>query len=351
MNKARWGVLLLWGLVTGLACAEDTPRVALTTSYSFTAWDGPSVDWQSQQSATLGLAGRWGQSLNLEGQVVAPFTKTVLTADGLIRQLALTWNLNSWSVVTFGKQRLKWGTSRVFSAIDGLEPSYDPLHPQAILDGVTGVKTEWLPNDWLSLSVLALPTPKLKDTKWAARADVLWDEWDLSAGAIRSVDTEGNHATVYADFARFFDRFGVYGEAQLKDVQTSSPRARTTAGFQIEFPVWLNGTLRWLTEYHYNGEGKKAGGSVGTYSYHYGYLGLSGLPVTEKLTLGASLLVGLDTGFGLGSWSAHYEVDQNLSVDLDWRQIGQLPGTADTPNELATLPQRDQVTLTVSASY
>ena len=330
--------------------AED-PRVALTASYGFTAWDGPAVDWQGQQRATLGLTSRWGSSLSLEGQLVAPFQKTPLTADALLRQLALTWNLNEWSVITFGKQRLKWGTSRIFSAVDSLEPPYDPLHPEAILDGVTGVKAEFLPNDWLSVSLLALPTTNLYDTKLATRADVLWDEWDFSVGAIRSVDAQGNHTIVYADFARFFERFGVYGEAQLKDLDLPSPKFRSTLGVQIEAPIWLKGTLRWLTEYHYNGEGKKAGGSVGTYSQHYGYTGVSGLPVTEKLTVGSSLLMGLDTGFGLGSFSAHFEVDQNLGLDLEWRKFDQFPGTEGTLSELATLAQRDQVTLTVSASY
>ena len=208
MNRTGAFAACLLLVASGLGAQEtQPPRLALNSSYSFTAWEGSGVDWQGQQSATLGLVGRWGSSLLLEGQLVAPFERSSLVADDLLKQLALTWNLNSWSVVTFGKQRLKWGSAKVFSAVDGLEPAYDPLHPRAARDGVTGVKAEFLPNDWLSLAALALPTATLTDSKLAARADILWDEWDLSAGVIRSVDVGGRHASVYADFARFFERF------------------------------------------------------------------------------------------------------------------------------------------------
>ena len=38
----------------------------------------------------------------------------------------------------------------------------------------------------------------------------------ITMGAVRSVDSEGNETpAVFADAARFFDRFGVYAEAQV----------------------------------------------------------------------------------------------------------------------------------------
>jgi len=395
MNRLLVAVLLLgvapvFGQETG-----SGPQTALTTTYSFNAQDGTGSDWVASQAASLGLTGRWGQSLKLEGQVKAPFDGSALTSDALIQQLALAWNLNEWSVVTFGKQRLKWGTSRVFSAVDGLEPTYDPLHPQAVLDGVTGIKVEVLPTDWLSLSALVLPTAVLKDSKRALRLDVLWDDTDLSAGAIHSVASGTNRATFYADFARFFDRFGVYGEASVKSFRdrdwtfadasgklgVAGPEVqwtpKATVGTQVEIPVWMNGTLRWLTEYHFNGEGFSASEasdfagaysrkraaptltsltvpatlSVATFSRHYGYTGLSGLPVTEKLSLSTSALVGLDTGFFIGRGGAWYSVDQSLSVSLDYSRFDMLPGTSHNASERIFVSQTNQVTLTVTGSY
>jgi hypothetical protein len=396
MNRVALAVL---GLVTAAitAGAQDNPgpppQVTLTSTYGFDAQDVPGAAWTSTQSALLGLSGRWGQALQLEGQVSAPFDASVkLSADDLVSQLALTWDVTPWSVVTFGKQRLKWGTARVFSAVDGLEPTYDPGHPNAVLSGVTGVKLEVLPNEWLGLSALVLPTATLGDSKLAARADVLADDTDLSAGVIRSVTTGTNHWAFYADGARFFDRFGVYGEFQLKDTRDRAwsysggagtlglsaggwtPKA--TAGLQVEFPVWLNGTLRWLTEYHYNGAGFTdaeasdfrtawdhrnsatafsvpsafASGGVGVFGRHYGYTGLSGIPVTDKLSTGVSVLGGFDTGFLLGRADLAYEVDQNLSVDLTYTRFTSLPGTSGT-SEALFIPQRDEVSLSVTGSF
>ena len=398
MNNRFSTIFLVWTTAAATLQAQDSPpspppQVTLSATYGFDAQNVPNAAWTSTQSAVLGLSGRWGQALKLEGQVSAPFDASVkLSADDLVSQLALTWDVTPWSVVTFGKQRLKWGTARVFSAVDGLEPTYDPVHPNAVLSGVTGVKLEVLPNEWLGLSALALPTAALGDTKLAARADVLVDDTDLSAGVIRSVTGGTNHLAFYADGARFFDRFGVYGEFQLKDTRDrdwsySGPGGslglsaggwtpKATVGLQVEFPVWLNGTLRWLTEYHYNGGGftdteaadfrtawdhrgaatafsvptALTSGGVGAFGRHYGYLGISGIPVTDKLTTGFSALGGLDTGFWLGRVDLGYEVDQSLSVGLTYSRFATLPGTSGT-SEALLIPQRDEVSLSVTGAF
>lgn len=355
-------------------------QTTLSSSYLFAAQDG-SDGWVTSQAAAVGLSGRWGSSFKLDGQLRAPFDGTPVTADALVQQLTLTWNPSSWAVVTFGKQRLKWGTARVFSAVDGLEPTYDPLHPRAVLDGVTGVKAEVLPTDWLSVSTLILPAPALKNTKEALRFDVLWGEADLSAGVIHEVFEGSDRASFYADYAQFFDRFGFYGEAEVKSFrstwgsETNRWTPKATLGTQIEFPVWLNGTLRWLTEYHYNGDGFSAaeaedfaqawktrfdpgstfsfprGLGVAAFSRHYGYTGLSGVPVTDKLSLGASALAGLDTGFVLARAEAWYTVDQNLSVGLDYSRFDRWPGGPRRTSEALLVKQTNQVSLTVSGSY
>lgn len=372
----------------GSVAAQDAPLTTVTATYQATVQDGS--DWTTAQAASLGLTARWGSTLRLDGQLRAPFDGSALTADALLQQLSITWNLDSSSVITFGKQRLKWGTARVFSAVDGLEARYDALHPNAVLDGVTGVNAEILPNDWLSLSVLVLPAPTLKNTRQAFRADVLWGEADLSAGVVHGWEGSRQRGSVYADFAWFGERLGLYGEASLKswrDRAWSYQKGATTLGLaasdawtpkatlgtQIEFPVWLNGTLRWLSEYHYNGEGFDVGEArdfekawsqrttadhfsvapglgVTTFSRHYAYTGLQGLPITEKLSLAGSGLAGLDTGFFLGRVTADYAVDQGLFVALEYSWLGTLP-VADGANEDLLVERTNQVVLTVSTSY
>lgn len=387
VSSMRRGLAALWmaaavGLSAQDAVPGGNPSTTLTASYSFATQDG-SDGWVTSQAAALGFTGRWGSAFTLEGQLRAPFDGSPVTADALLQQLTLTWNPSAWGVVTFGKQRLKWGTARVFAAVDGLEPSFDPLHPRSVLDGVTGVKVEVLPTDWLSVSALVLPAPILKNTKQALRLDVLWGEADLSAGAIHHVVDETNRTTFYADYAQFFERFGFYAEAEAKSFRSTwgvedadglwTPKA--TVGTQIEFPVWLNGTLRWLTEYHYNGDGFTKteasrfaqawktrfdtgssfvfpqGLSVATFSRHYGYTGLSGLPVTQKLSVGASVLTGLDTGFVLARAEAWYSVDQSLSVGLDYSRFDHWPGLPRRVSEDLLVDQTNQISLTVSGSY
>jgi hypothetical protein len=350
--RSRLALACGWLLAAATLSADDSPppvgQFTVSGSYSLTAEGGQDASpWTAGQSAELAVTGRWGQTLHVEGHLTAPFDGTSVTADGLLRQLVLAWSPTPWSVVTFGKQRLKWGSARVLSAISGLEPAYDPLHPAAPLDGVAGVKAEVLPNEWLGVSLLALPAAVLDDSKFAARADVLWADTDLSFGAVAgtvqaltswngvaAVQQKRTQGTVFADASHFFDSFGVYAEVQasrLRDrdwygtdgaqpLSLMTPEGapwslRATAGLQVDTPVWLNGTVTWLTEYRYDGAGFDAaeassfatawahrtastfspptGLTVGTLSKHYAYTGLSGVPVTEKLTAGASVLAGL----------------------------------------------------------
>ena len=408
MADRRLPFLALLGIfarVSAQEVPEPPPQTALSASYAFTGQDGKdNADWSAVQTATVALTGRWGQGLKLEGRLTAPFDGSPLTGDGLLKLLTLTWDVTPWSVVTFGKQRLQWGTARVFSAIDSLQPSYDPVHPDAVLDGVTGVRLDVIPNEWLSASVLALPASLIVDSKVATRIDILWDDTDLSVGAIRSVDKalaqwsggapileKRSRGAFFADASRFFDRFGVYGEVEVKSsrgqdwfgydgtkaVPGPSPEPvwtpKATVGLQIDFPAWLKGTITWLNEYHYNGSGFDSGEAstfaqawnhrnptnftpppgltVGNFSQHYGYTGLSGIPVTEKLALGVSALGGLDTGFVLGRITAHYSVDQRLEVNLTYSRFDQIPGANPTTGDLIFLSMRDQISLTVTGTY
>ena len=384
-------------LVVGAVAWADTdpspgPKTALTAQYYFNTQDGAGSDWTTNQWVSLGFSSQWGQSLNLAGEVEDNFTSTALTADGILPKLYMTWNLTDWAIITFGKQRMTWGTAQVFSSIDDLQPVYDPLNPQAILSGVTGMKVEILPTDWFSIQFLSLPNGTLSDTKLAVRTDFLWNDTDLSAGAIRFAASGHNHGIFFADFAKDFKQFQVYGEGEAKNLREqdwtytnaqgdqtpglNSPDpdwvAKATLGLQVTIPAWLNGTITWRTEYHYDGEGFAAPEasafatavadravatvpqnlSVGSFSQHYGFTGLSGVPfLIQKLTLSASLLAALDTGFYQGAVGATLMVNQQMYVNLNDYGYGSFPGTEKNASDLVLFPQRHQVNLTVTGYY
>lgn len=396
--------------------AQDTPAPGptapqLTTSagWTFGTTDNTrDATWKTSESAFVGLSARWGSSLTLATTLKSDFSGAPLNADDALDELALTWTANSFSILTVGKQRLSWGTARVFSAIDSLEPPLDPSDPKAKPRGVTGIKAELIPLDWASLWLLALPASRLDDTVLAARFDVLLEEADLSLGAVRSVSRPLTGYTssgpvrdrrespaFFANFAQFFDRFGLYGEAQLRQgrdrdwflsdgsptgttlaaLDASAPwTLRATGGLQVEVPVWLNGTLRWLTEYHYNGEGFTDGEASdfaaawpralvaapghfiapsglfpGAYRQHYLYTGLSGIPLAEKLTASSSVLAGVG-GLVLVSSSLYWEVGQALGVNLGYDHFDCWSGTPDQ-SELLFLGYRNRVNVSVTAWY
>lgn len=141
----------------------------------------------------------------------------------------------------------------------------------------------------------------------------------------------------------------------------------------MEFPVWLNGTLRSLTEYHFNGEGfsdseaaqfaqawsrsrqpgvtflAPQGLRVGAFRQHYLYSGLSGLPLSEKVTIGASVLAGLG-GLSLVSTHLSWDVMPSLGVTLGYDHFGRWRGDPDR-SELLFLPYRNRVNASVTAWY
>lgn len=402
MNRAA-GLLACLFAAFAAGAQDAGPVVTTSAGWTFSARDktGGDITWTTEETAFAGLTARWGSSLELSGTVRSDFSGRSVTADDLLDQLALTWTANGFTILTAGKQRLSWGTARVFSAIDSLEPPLDPLDPKAKPRGVTGLKAELIPLDWMSVWVLALPAPRLDDAVLAARMDVLLEEADLSFGAVRSVSrpltgldgsipTRGRreNPAVFANFAWFFDRFGFYGEAQYRLGRNrdwflgttlaaldseAAWTARLTGGLQVEFPVWLNGTLRWLTEYHFNGEGFSEseaeafraawntrtgtatevypkGLSPGAYRRHYVYSGLSGLPLAEKFTAGVSALAGLDGGLTVVSTTLFWEVGQSLGVDLNWDRFDVWNGSPDR-SELFFLPYRNRVGVSVKAWY
>ena len=387
----------------------EAPQISLSTSYGFSAYSGLSTGdtWTSSQSLGVEIFGRWAQGLTLQANLQADYSQTPLNADQILPLVFLTWNANSWMTATLGKQMLVWGTARVFSSLDRLEALPDPLKIKKIFPGLTGVKIEFIPNDWLSICLLGIPEYDLRDSRGALRADVLLGEWDLAAGILKytsrpfmdfttlsrdSLDKPAGFITA----SWFSEWFGFYGEMQLKgsrdrdwvlksglDNQTITWFASEqginitgSAGVQISLSVWLNGTVTVLGEYHYQGDGfdssemdllwkswktwknsttalfvPPSGLSLGYLRKHYGYLGFSGIPLTEKISLGFSLHTGPESGFYLGSTDLIWNLDPNLSLGMGYRRAGQWRDEATDPGDLFLLTWRDQVSLFLSGSF
>jgi hypothetical protein len=294
---------------------------ALEAGFEYDAYETVSGSgrWKNGETAYVDFSARRGSALSLSGKVEAPFTGEALSADDVFKELALSWAPSPILSLTAGKQRLKWGTARVFSSVDALAPPLDPLDPEGTDRGVTGLRADIIPTWWLSASALAVPAPTYPDQTTAAfRAEILAGETDLSLGAIRSVRQTGadpsdaeEQPAFFADFARFFDRFGVYGEAQISKKDDWEPSV--TGGAQLDIPAWLNGTITLLGEYRWKPEIDD--------TEHMGYFCVSGIPITRKLSVSCSTLAAPVAKQTVYSVSARDEISQSMTVSLKYQYL------------------------------
>lgn len=328
-------------------------KTTVSGGYEFESFDalGGSDRWKTAQTGTIALTARGGNAFSLAARLEAPYTNDPLRADDVIDELAVSWAPAPIMSLTAGKQILKWGTARALSSIDRLAPPLDPLDPAKTRRGVTGFRADVIPTWWLSVSTVAVP-PLLDGgyfdtTTLALRTELLVGETDLSLGAIRSVNENGDEEpAVFADFARFFERFGVYGEAQA--VFADETEVSATGGVQFDIPAWLNGSITCLGEYRYLSETDGA--------THQLYAGVSGIPVTRRLNAGASVLAAPERKTGrmarqavLGT-SLDWKISQTVNAKAEWKYLldDKTDGTPLVPIYTAN---RQSVTASVSASY
>lgn len=332
-----------------IAVAVEAPEGFVTTvsgGFSFEAYDplGGGGRWRTNATGTLGLAAKRGNEFSLDMQVEVPCTGDALAAD-VIDVLAFSWSPAPVVMLTAGKQNLKWGTARVFSSIEKLAPPIDPLDPQQSRRGITGVRADIIPTWWLSFSAVAIPSAAsggyLDETTLAARAEILAGETDLSAGGISCIDLDGSRETAFfMDFARFFDRFGVYGETQI--IAKASPLAAATGGVQIDIPVWLDGTATFLCEYRWTNDDAKAG--------HQGYAGFSGIPLGRRVNLALSLLAAPEADQAVIGASLGWKIRQGFVASLGWKGLQDWSSAAEPLVPLYT-QNRQSVEASVSVWY
>lgn len=332
---------------------EGGLKTTVTGGYDLISFDaiGGSERWQTAQTGTIGLTARAGNEFSLAARLEAPYADKPLAADDVVDELAVSWTPAPVLALTGGKQILKWGTARALSSIDRLAPPLDPLDPAKTRRGVSGFRADLIPTWWLSVSAVAVPPLRdggyLDKTTLGFRAEALAGETDLSFGAIRAVNEDGEEEpAIFADAARFFDRFGIYGESQL--VFADEREISATGGVQVDIPAWLNGSITCLGEYRYLSED----GAVA----HQLYAGVSGIPLTRRIATGVSALVAPEQKTDVRARQAvlgadlDWKISQTVNAALSWKYL--VDGeTDDTPLVPIYTANRQSVTASVSAWY
>jgi len=314
-------------LEAGFDFAAGDPATAYDAASGSWLADGSSR-WYTSETARVGLTARYGNRLVLDAELEAPFNRSdsYVSADRVLRELSVEWDAGDYLVLTAGKQNLKWGTARVYSSVDALSPALDPLDPDQTDRGVTGLRFDAIPTWWFSVAGVALPASILDRSTAGLRAEILAGETDLSLGAVRSVDAEGNETpAVFADVARFFDRWGLYAEAQAKSpkglADAGDWNLAATLGAEADVPAWLNGTIVFLGEWRWRQDDPGLGDELDGKAEHALYAGVSGIPLARRVNLRAYALGVPGAGQTLLGAKVSWSPEQSLSTYLGYEYL------------------------------
>lgn len=151
-------------------------------------------------------------------------------------------NLN----ITLGRQRIAWGTGRIWNPLDFFNPINPTNFSKIEKDGVDAVNLKWNISSLTDLSVV-LNLQKNNSSNYAARfrTNFLEFDWSFLGGYIRNIPVIGT------DFAGNLFNAGFRGEF-LVSFENSNKVLKFILGADYQFTP----KLYTLIEYHYNGYGK-----------------------------------------------------------------------------------------------
>ncbi len=390
------GIERIWGSAWYQAVADDASSPTL-------------LDLGVAQEAGLTLNLRSGSGLELLSDFVLPLDPDLdASPDAVVQQLYIRISPFAGVTLTAGKQRLNWGTAKVFSAIDTLEVRANPLDVRSVLSGVSGLKVEILPSDWFGLSLAVLPGSTLRRSRLAARADFLAEELglDLGIGVVKytSLDRDApaaadpaplDRAAILSDAAWSYESLVLYEEVQLRWGRETGYRFPGMAGFEdlggrddpvfrgvggmmLQLDLGLARPATFLLEYLYNGDGLSGAEArffhsrhaawldagmpsgeqvpaafqgIGGFRRHYVSAALKNVALDRHLLLSLTGILGIDSQFSRFEVSMECNPSQATSITLSYEFYNAFDNARDNPTELILIPFRNRVILSVSTSF
>jgi hypothetical protein len=259
-------------------------------SYRKKSMDAEGINrWFNTQYVYLGLNYRFLNSMEATADIMHYLTPAPGFNDPLIsiQKLYISTTVSDWLCLTFGKQRLKWGTAKVYNSIDKLQAVVNPYDTRQMLEGVPGINAEYFISEWLGFSVFAIPREELRRTGFAGRFDLVLLDTDIGLGVIKynfdhikaitqsglETETKDRYAWFF-DIKRYFGSVGVYSELEyrttrekeyaffngveynLNNKNTARNNVyRVTAGMDFPFKISGRSDMTLSMEYFYNSEG------------------------------------------------------------------------------------------------
>ena len=398
-------LLVIW--LPGPAFAQEGPAATSpmrpTEIWGDAYYQAATMD--STTASSLGVAQEAGLSVNVRSplglEVLADFIVPLdlgrdISPETLAPQLFVRASPAPGVSIAAGRQRLNWGTAKIFSPIDLLETRPNPLDLRPYLPGIAGIKTDIFPDESVGVSFVALPATDLRWSRGAARVELLLENLglDLGFGVVKYGDAgTSDRLGALHDAALSLGELVLYEEMELRWGRQSTyvfpgmsgpavpdigsePVCRAAAGVMLPLDFGLTRPSTLIVEYFFNGDGLSAGEAqqfasqygawqdagrpagaelpdelalLGGLRRHYAAVSLTGIALDRFLLLGITGIGGVDSALGWLSIDLEYEVIQGTSFALRY-EIGHA-FDPNQPTDLLLIPFRNRITLSVTTSY
>jgi hypothetical protein len=371
--------------------------------------------WLANQNAYTSLYFSYGNILEAGSDFTLDLNNLASTSlPELVKVLYVSTSPTDWCNITFGKQRLKWGTARVFNAIDKLESLNDPFGLRTLREGVSGIKAVFTPVDWLSFSILGLPENELRWSRFAGRLDFLFLDIDAGIGVIKynysrlksidetstpesAVTSRLDRYALFFDAIRYFGSLGLYVEFEYRysgenayafkdltahydsvsgDDLLNTPVIRLTCG--LSYTLEQSPYFTVMAEYFFNSEGftnaeakkfyRSFGlhhtlypddpiflspnfGTFGNFRKHYFCLGITGLQATNFLSLGLLVLSNPETMAFNFMPQATVDINKTVYITVKYEYFYQFLDKDQYPSELNFIDFNSRITFSVSTNF
>ncbi len=219
--------------------------------------------------------------------------------------------------ITIGRQRIQWGTGRIWNPTD----LFNPINPTSFYkiekDGADAVSARIVLGNFSDLNLVFNPLEKINQSNYGFRLRTNFFNYDFSLMAGRF---DGGNV-VGADFAGNLGDAGIRGEGLFAFPSSSKPSFfKYILGVDYQF----NPKLYALLEFHFNGEGEK-----NKYRYDFNkllkgeiinmgriYLAVSfSYEATPLLKLTFLNIDNFQDGSGFVSASGNYSLTENSYLD------------------------------------
>lgn len=221
-----------------------------------------------------------------------------------------------WGNVIIGRQRISWGTGRIWNPID----LFNPLNPTTFYkiekDGADAVSFKYYLGDFSDINIVFNPTQRIGDSNFGVRIRSNLEENDFSVIAGRfDMKTVAGY-----DFAGNFFDAGIRSEG-LYTFENNGGNLLFIAGIDYQITTDFYA----LAEYHYNGKGK-----TNKFEYEFdklmrgkilnvnkNYLALSGIyQLSPLLTSNLSFIKNLNDQSLFAGVTFSYSYSDEVSLSL-----------------------------------